>query len=164
MSDLHTLGPLCASYRFLRGRGALNCRDIALHVCFSPPHDCCDKLFDAVSQVYQISGSYSAVFIELETELSAGQKCGVSDFVGVVKVVSFSKLCHDPSYLAPPLNKYKRCFRLEAALRRMISVWHQSTARAIRKYNDTSALLSLSRYFDVIHWSFCAAPLQVEHT
>ncbi len=22
----------------------------------------------------------------------------------------------------------------------------------------------LSRYFNVIHWSFCAAPLQVEHT
>ncbi len=57
-----------------------------------------------------------------------------------------------------------RCVRLEAAVRRMISVWHQNTARAIRKLKDPSALLSLSRYFDVIHWSFCAAPLQVEHT
>ncbi len=35
-----------------------------------------------------------------------------------------------------------RCVRLEAALRRMISVWHHSTARAI-----VSALLLLSRYF-----------------
>ncbi len=32
----------------------------------------------------------------------------------------------------------------------MISVWHQSIARAIRKLKDPSALLSLSRYFDVI--------------
>ncbi len=33
---------------------------------------------------------------------------------------------------------------------RMISVWHQSIARAIRKLKDPSALLSLSRYSDVI--------------
>ncbi len=52
---------------------------------------------------------------------------------------------------------------LEAALRRMISVWHQSTTREIRKHTDPSALLSLSRYF-VIHWSLCAVPLQVQHT
>ncbi len=57
-----------------------------------------------------------------------------------------------------------RCVRLEAALRRMVSVWHQSTARAIRKHKDQSALLCLSRYFDVIHWPFCTALLQVEHT
>ncbi len=63
-----------------------------------------------------------------------------------------------------PFLRDNRCVRLEAALRRTISVWHQSTARAIRKHKDPSALLSLSRYFDVIHWSFCAAPLQVEHT
>ncbi len=56
------------------------------------------------------------------------------------------------------------CVRLEAALRRMITVWHQSNARAIRKYKDPSALLSLSWYFDVTQWSFCAALLQVEHT
>ncbi len=43
-----------------------------------------------------------------------------------------------------------RCFRPEAALHRMINVWHQSIARAIRKLKDPSALLSLSRYFDVI--------------
>ncbi len=29
-----------------------------------------------------------------------------------------------------------RCVRLEAALRRMVSVWHQSTARAIREQTD----------------------------
>ncbi len=46
----------------------------------------------------------------------------------------------------------------------MISVWHQSTARAIRKHKDPFALVWLSRYCDVILWSFCAAPLQVEHT
>ncbi len=44
----------------------------------------------------------------------------------------------------------------------MISVRHQSTARVIRKY--TSAFVWLSQDCDVIHWSFCAAPLQVEHT
>ncbi len=51
-----------------------------------------------------------------------------------------------------------RCVRLETALRRMISVWHQCIARAIRKLKDPSALLSLSLM------SFCAAPLQVERT
>ncbi len=55
-----------------------------------------------------------------------------------------------------------RCVQLEAALRRMISVCHESITRAIRKQNDLSALLWLSWYCDVIHWSFCAAPLQVE--
>ncbi len=57
-----------------------------------------------------------------------------------------------------------RCVRLEAALRRMISVWHHSTARAIREQMDPYAFESLSLHFDVIHWSFCAVPLQVEHT
>ncbi len=57
-----------------------------------------------------------------------------------------------------------RCVRLEAALRRMISVWHQSTTIAIREQMDPYAFESLSLYFDVIHWSFCAVPLQVEHT
>ncbi len=37
-----------------------------------------------------------------------------------------------------------RCVRLEAALRRMISVWHQSTAASDSKHKDPSALLSLS--------------------
>ncbi len=32
----------------------------------------------------------------------------------------------------------------------MINVWHQSTARVIRKLKDSSAFLLLSRYFDVI--------------
>ncbi len=45
-----------------------------------------------------------------------------------------------------------RCVRLEAAPSRMISVWHQSTARAIQKDKDPSALLSFSRYFDEMHW------------
>ncbi len=40
--------------------------------------------------------------------------------------------------------------RLKAALHRMVSVRHQSTARAIRKHRF-HLLLSLSRYFDVIH-------------
>ncbi len=48
------------------------------------------------------------------------------------------------------------CVRLEA-LCRMISVWHQSTVRAIREQTDSSAFESLSRYFDVIHWSLSAA-------
>ncbi len=43
-----------------------------------------------------------------------------------------------------------RSVRLEAALCRMITVWHQSTARAIRKHNDPSALLLLSRYTVII--------------
>ncbi len=38
------------------------------------------------------------------------------------------------------------------------------TARAIRKHKDSSALLSLSRYFNDTQWSFCAVLLQVEHT
>ncbi len=37
-----------------------------------------------------------------------------------------------------------RCVWLVAVLSRMISVWHQSTARAIRKHKDPSALLWLS--------------------
>ncbi len=37
----------------------------------------------------------------------------------------------------------------------MITVWHQSTARAIPKHKNPSALLSLSRFFDVTQWSFC---------
>ncbi len=41
--------------------------------------------------------------------------------------------------------------------------WHQSTARAIKEQMDPYALESLSQYFDVTQWSFCAAPLQVEH-
>ncbi len=60
-------------------------------------------------------------------------------------------------------QSFYRCVRLEVALRRMISVWHQSTTRAIRKHKDLFALLWLSRYC-VIQWSFCTAPLQVEHT
>ncbi len=43
----------------------------------------------------------------------------------------------------------------------MVSVWHQSTARAIRKHR-ICLLSSLSQYCDVIHWPFCAAPLKVE--
>ncbi len=53
-----------------------------------------------------------------------------------------------------------RCVRLEAVLRRMISVWHQSNARAIRKHKDRSALLSLSWYFDVI---LCSAASSRRH-
>ncbi len=49
-------------------------------------------------------------------------------------------------------------------MRRMISVWHQSTARVIREQMDPYAFESLLQYLDVIHWSFCASPLQVEHT
>ncbi len=77
-----------------------------------------------------------------------------------------------PSYLQilPPKAAFfsfriqSRCVRLEAALLRMVSVWYQSTARAIREQTDHYAFESLSRYFDVIHWSFCTAPLKVEHT
>ncbi len=77
-----------------------------------------------------------------------------------------------PSYLEihPPKAAFfsfriqSRCVRLEAALLRMVSVWYQSTARAIREQTDHYAFESLSRYFDVIHWSFCTAPLKVEHT
>ncbi len=54
--------------------------------------------------------------------------------------------------------------RLEAALRRMITVWHQSTTRAIRYLDGSYAFESLSRYFDVIRWLFCTALLQVERT
>ncbi len=61
------------------------------------------------------------------------------------------------------LCKHKTIGVCDLKRRLMISVWHQSTARAIRKQKDQSALLWLSRYFDVIHWSFCTA-LQVEHT
>ncbi len=57
-----------------------------------------------------------------------------------------------------------RCVRLEAALHRMITVWHQSTARAIKEQTDPYTFESLLRYFDVTQWSFCAALLQVEHT
>ncbi len=45
------------------------------------------------------------------------------------------------------IRLYIRCVRLEAALCRMISVWHQSIMRAIRKFKDPSALLSFSQYF-----------------
>ncbi len=34
------------------------------------------------------------------------------------------------------IGVFLRCVRLEAALRRMLSVWHQSTARAIREPTD----------------------------
>ncbi len=57
-----------------------------------------------------------------------------------------------------------RCVWLEAALRRMITVWRKNTARAIRKHKDPSALLSPLLYFDVTQWSFCAALLQVKPT
>ncbi len=46
----------------------------------------------------------------------------------------------------------------------IISVWYQSTVRTIREQMDPYVFEPLSRYFNVIHWSFCAAPLQVEHT
>ncbi len=42
----------------------------------------------------------------------------------------------------------------------MTSKYRESDKRADGSY----ALEWLSRYFDVIHWSFCAAPLQVERT
>ncbi len=61
----------------------------------------------------------------------------------------------------------ERCVRLEAALHRMITVWHQSTTRAIKEQMDTNqsnAFVSLSRYSDVTQWSFFAALLQVEYT
>ncbi len=45
------------------------------------------------------------------------------------------------------IRLYIRCVRLEAALCRMISVWHQSIMRAIWKLKDPSALLSFSQYF-----------------
>ncbi len=41
---------------------------------------------------------------------------------------------------------------------------HQSTMRAIKEQTDPYAFISLSRYFDVTQWSFCAALLQVKHT
>ncbi len=66
----------------------------------------------------------------------------------------FSKL----PYVGPIDNRWDR---LEAALRRMITVWHQSTARAIKEQTDPYALVSLSRYFDVTQWSFCVVLLQV---
>ncbi len=62
------------------------------------------------------------------------------------------------------LGQDNRCVRLEAALRRMINVWHQSTARVIKEQTDPYAFESLSRYFDVTQRSFCTALLQVEHT
>ncbi len=52
--------------------------------------------------------------------------------------------------------------RLEAALRRMITVWHQSTVRAIREQTDPMHSNHSRGYFDVIRWSFCAVLLQVE--
>ncbi len=42
-----------------------------------------------------------------------------------------------------------------------ISVWHQSTARAIQKHKESSALQSFSRYFDVIRRSVCAEPMHL---
>jgi len=60
------------------------------------------------------------------------------------------------------ITKANNLVRLEVVLHRMISVWHQSAARAISKHKDPSALLWFSRHCDVIHWSFCAALLQVE--
>ncbi len=63
--------------------------------------------------------------------------------------------------LSPVFDLKRRCAEC---------VWHQSTARAIREQMypvpaaDPYAFESLSRYFDVIHWSFCSVPLQVEHT
>ncbi len=57
-----------------------------------------------------------------------------------------------------------RCVWLEAALRRIITVWHQSTVRAIKELMDPYVFVSLSRYFDVTQWSSCTALLQVEHT
>ncbi len=56
------------------------------------------------------------------------------------------------------------CVRLEAALHRMITVLHQSTARGIKEQMDHYVFESLSRYFDVAQWSFYAVLLQVEHT
>ncbi len=64
--------------------------------------------------------------------------------------------------MCPHLLRHIRCVRLEAVMRRMISVWHHSTARGIREQTDHFESLSL--YFDVTHLSFCAALLQVEHT
>ncbi len=64
-------------------------------------------------------------------------------------------------YVGPIDN---RCVRLEAALRRMITVWHQSTTRAIKEQTDPDAFVLLLRYFDVTQWSFCAVLLQVQHT
>jgi len=48
-------------------------------------------------------------------------------------------------------NEVNRCDWLEAVLCRLISVWHQSIQSR-----------QLSWYFDVIHWSVCPGPLQVE--
>ncbi len=55
-----------------------------------------------------------------------------------------------------------RCVRLEAAPSRMISVWHHSTARAIREQTDP--MLSNHSRGTLIYWSFCSTPHQVEHT
>ncbi len=71
---------------------------------------------------------------------------------------------HRDVYQPSVMDDGIRCVRLEAALHRMITVWHRSTTRAIRKHKDPSALLLLLRYFDVTQWSFCAGLLQVEHT
>ncbi len=49
-------------------------------------------------------------------------------------------------------------------MKRRCAEWHQSTARAMREETDPYAFESLSRYFDIIDWSFCAVQLQVEHT
>ncbi len=56
------------------------------------------------------------------------------------------------------LCSHIRRVRLKAALHRMVSVRHQSTARVIRA-DETYAFEWLSRYFDILHGPFCAAPL-----
>ncbi len=53
--------------------------------------------------------------------------------------------------MGPVRTLSNRCVRLEAALRRMISVRHQSIVRVIREQMDPDAFESLSQYFDVIH-------------
>ncbi len=52
----------------------------------------------------------------------------------------------------------------EEALRRMISLWQQSTARAIREQMDPYAFEPLTRYFDIIHWSFFRSNTPFEKT
>ncbi len=52
--------------------------------------------------------------------------------------------------MGPVRTLSNRCVRLEAALHRVISVRHQSTARVIREQMDPDAFESLSLYFDVI--------------
>ncbi len=74
------------------------------------------------------------------------------------------KICGGGCLIILYAGKTLRCVRLEAAQRRMITEWHQITARAIWKPKDPSALLSLSWYFDVTQRKFCTALLQVEHT